>query len=329
MQEVEREVPVVHEVVERGHGDDTEVLLSPHRNWGLRGCPVLGAFTTKVKDGDVGQTLKGLRGEMFGGDARRPWLDLRLRPYEQVAHSPTANKLTRYVVHPVLSRYCRRSNPNPPGAQWLPRRQALALPELSPTVRGLLVQAPPAPAPDSLEGRLLAARQFGTTAVAELLIGLSEDFRRQASRYLFSRQDQEDAAIEAVMSAVRRIHTFVPGADARRWLSRIVRNQAFSILRARGEADNIDGLADVLVGRGMGPEEEAQLAEYAGVIRAAIRRVLARNRPQDRLVWRLLFNEGLKYRDITQLPGINYRSATQAIHRMRNQLRDELGGPSR
>lgn len=323
-----RQIVTIHEVWERTIKGQRRILLAPHKRWTQNDRPVLSAFTKKLQ-GSVESTQQALRAEQFAGTPPRPRLLIPLESYTVLAHSPTARELTEYTVFPFLVRFAPSVRPlGVPDEHWLTREEALARPDLSPTVRGLLLQSPRCQAsPDSLESRVLHARYHDHAAVWGLLMELADDLLRTASRLLPSLEDQNDAVSNAILRAWNNIHSFVPGTSLKKWLRRIVQHQALDILRRQAvrRHDPLDRATEAADST-PGPDALAASSERAAHIRSVVRRVLAQRPPRERLVWRLYIDEGLDYSDITDLPDINYRLATQTVHRIRQQLRHELQG---
>lgn len=152
-----------------------------------------------------------------------------------------------------------------------------------------------------------------------LMLPLMADAYNLARWLMRNEQDAEDVVQESYLRAFRFFEGFHPGANARAWLLRIVRNTCYTVLGARNlkqqefapEAE-IEGVADPA------PSPRAKLATKATIetVREAISAL-----PVDlRAVIVLRELEGLSYKEISDVAGIPLGTVMSRLSRARDQL---------
>jgi RNA polymerase sigma-70 factor, ECF subfamily len=136
-----------------------------------------------------------------------------------------------------------------------------------------------------------------------------------------------DAVQEAFASALEHGSSFRGDAAASTWLHRIVYNKAIDSLRRRGrevpwpEEDAEIGPHDwELAHESSGPEALLQSNES----RAALEAALAQLTPQQRAIFQMREEEGLKSDAIGEVLGLSPEAVRVALHRARLKLRSQL-----
>ena len=141
---------------------------------------------------------------------------------------------------------------------------------------------------------------------------------------LQSREDAEDAVQDAYVRAFRAFDTFA-GAGVRAWLLAIVRNVAYSALKARKRSRNLIKLSEELSLGGDGLDAVSQEPSPETVVIVQERQqllldALTRLSPIHRDILVLREMEGLSYAEISQITGVAIGTVMSRLSRARAQL---------
>jgi len=146
-----------------------------------------------------------------------------------------------------------------------------------------------------------------------------------ARRYTRNHEDADDVAQESFLRAWRAIGSYDAARPFKPWLYRIVVNAALNHLRTvrnrkEDELGDPDGLPAQPASAGSDP-----LAASAGrdAIQA-VRRAMARLRPEERAVLHLRTTEEMGYRDMAAALGVAIGTIMSRLSRARAALRREL-----
>ncbi len=138
-----------------------------------------------------------------------------------------------------------------------------------------------------------------------------------ALRITGSRDDAMDVTQSTFVKAYEKLHTFDPSHRFFSWIYRIAINEALNMTRRRGAASELDpGMAGV----DGDPERLSSDREY----RAVLHRALAELTPEYRTVVVLKHLQGLSYREIADLLGIDETLVKSRLFSARRRLREAL-----
>lgn len=152
-------------------------------------------------------------------------------------------------------------------------------------------------------------------AFGELVRQGQEALYRAAYSVTGNEDDALDAVQEGILKAYRSLKSLREPAHFQAWLTRIVRNAALDLVRARRPAADVDGL-EIAAPEGLSQEERMDLW-------AAVERL-----PEgERELIQLRYFDGLTSREIARrldLPeGTVSSRMSRAIRRMRTELKEE------
>jgi RNA polymerase sigma-70 factor (ECF subfamily) len=167
------------------------------------------------------------------------------------------------------------------------------------------------------------------TEFARVALPLLPVIARVAQALTHDAVDAEDLVQDTYLKAFRHWNTFVPGSDARRWLSAIARNTFFG-QRARerwvtavGDDHELETFAAVdlhKLARDRGVEDMFSRLDLAPAIHAAIDAL----EPPYRDVVRLVDVEDLRYEEAADVLGIPIGTVRSRLYRARRQLQEKL-----
>ena len=140
--------------------------------------------------------------------------------------------------------------------------------------------------------------------------------------------DADDLVQEVFLRAYRSWHTFLPGADARRWLAAICRHTFFEQRHRDRHTDAVDG--DEL--ESLAASQLHERARSAGLddmytrldLAPAIGRAIDDLDPAFRQVVVLGDVEGFTYQEIAEMLGIPIGTVRSRLYRARRQLQESL-----
>ena len=138
-----------------------------------------------------------------------------------------------------------------------------------------------------------------------------------ALRITGSRDDAMDVTQSAFVKAYEKLHTFDPSHRFFSWIYRIAINEALNMTRRRGAASGLDPEMARVDGD---PERLSSDREH----RAVLHRALAELTPEYRAVVVLKHLQGLSYREIADLLGIDETLVKSRLFSARQRLRQAL-----
>ena len=183
-------------------------------------------------------------------------------------------------------------------------------------------------APPSDEQQLIRRATAGETQAFNLLVLKYQAIAYSvAYRMLRDEAAAADVVQDSFMKAFRALAGF-QGGNFRSWLTRIVANTCYDVLRAqqRRATDSLDDLAvdhdhiPSLVDRAESPESYAERMELNHFIEAGIYTLP----PEQRLVLVLCDIHGYAYEEIAEIAGLPMGTVKSRISRARLRLRDYL-----
>ena len=173
---------------------------------------------------------------------------------------------------------------------------------------------------DEAEAALaVRARAGDRAAFGELVERYAEQARRVARAVLQDPDDADDAAQDAFLAALVKLHQY----DAQRpfgpWLMRIVANAATD-RRRRRTVRRVESLEEGLVAGGPRPDVVAERKALNGRLRAA----LAQLPPRRSLAVTLFDVEGYSHAEIAEMLGIPEGTVRSEVFHARRRLRTLL-----
>lgn len=138
-----------------------------------------------------------------------------------------------------------------------------------------------------------------------------------------------------VRNDYRKLRSFKGDCKFTTWLSFVARSVCVDHFRKRGKRtgeisletligdDDMKGgvtLENVLVDPGNGPDTVVQRNETAALVRDAVQNLPAR----ERIIVRLFYNEGKKYREIAKVMNMPINTVSSAISRAKLSLKEKL-----
>lgn len=168
------------------------------------------------------------------------------------------------------------------------------------------------------ETRLLQAARAGDSGAFALLVRESApSLERLALRMLGHRQDAEDVAQDAVLTAYRQLGRFEGRSRFKTWICRILMRRAIDLLRRRRPAEPV---ADVAADDD--PAARAEEAEQERLVRAAIDELP----PVQRATILLRADQGLSYEEIAYVLGSTRNAVRMNLVAARKKLAALLDG---
>jgi len=195
------------------------------------------------------------------------------------------------------------------------------------------VSVVPRTRPDGDAPLVEALRREDPEAPATLVDAYGDRVYRLALRITGSKEDAEEAAQDALWTAVRKIQTFKGEAAFGSWLYRIAANAAYQKLRTRKAKAREIAIDDVLPvlddeGRHFEPMDDWSRRVDEATLQGELRRVLTEaidGLPPDYRTALVLHDvEGLSNPDIAEALGISLPAVKSRVHRSRLFVRKRL-----
>ena len=144
-------------------------------------------------------------------------------------------------------------------------------------------------------------------------------------RMIGNAMEAEDAAQEAFVKAITKLHTFDTSRPFRPWLFRVASNLCRDRLRRRKPTYSLDGMGEDgawewKAGTAINPERQVEEQEQ----QAMIRRLLDTLSPKDRAVVTLFYWEDLSYEEIAQATDLTISAVKSRLFRARRALAEEM-----
>ena len=186
--------------------------------------------------------------------------------------------------------------------------------------------------PDASDGELVRRTLAGSgRAFHDLVKRFERPVLTVIRRMVDDRQLAEDLAQETFVKAYRALGRYDPSRKLASWLFKIAHNTTLDHLRRRQldtvpfEASSADGKDHWEIHEA--PEDEApdrRLEQRQA--RSALARALGRLKPSYREILLLRFQQGLAYREIADVMGLEMNPVKVQLHRARKLLAGELEG---
>jgi len=144
-------------------------------------------------------------------------------------------------------------------------------------------------------------------------------------RMLGERTEAEDAAQEALVKAVMKLHTFDTERPFKPWVLRIASNECIDRIRRRKPTASLDGMGDDGAWEwkaGHSPTPEAKLLRDEE--QAQIRALLETLAPIDRTIITLFYWEGFSYVEIGETTGLSIPAIKSRLFRARRTMAELL-----
>ncbi|MDF1512959.1 MAG: sigma-70 family RNA polymerase sigma factor [Anaerolineae bacterium] len=175
------------------------------------------------------------------------------------------------------------------------------------------------------QDQLRLAQRGDDDALNELIVTYQQPVFSLCYRMLGVRQEAEDAAQEAIVKAVMKLHLYDADRPFKPWILRIASNECIDRIRRRKEAVSLDGMGEDgawewQVGNSPNPES-AYLREEEQFL---VNRILDELSPTDRLVVTLFYWEGLAYTEISEVTGLSVSAIKSRLFRARRDLAEIL-----
>jgi RNA polymerase sigma-70 factor (ECF subfamily) len=183
--------------------------------------------------------------------------------------------------------------------------------------------------PLTLKYRLFIGSSFAPRQKADLYDYICKNYRRRIEFYVSQivprdHGDYQDVCQEVMVKIYNHLDGFDPGHSFKAWIYKIVRNQCLDLVKSReekqrrlrqGDPDLVDG------GPASDPEQRAMRQE----LMERIDRAVSELPPLEREICYLRFSEGLKYREIGQVVGLDVEAVKAKIHALKAGLRRRVG----
>ncbi len=152
---------------------------------------------------------------------------------------------------------------------------------------------------------ILAAQAGDEESIAQLVALYQRPVYAVCYRMLGTAMEAEDAAQEAFVKAITKLHTFDPNRPFRPWMLRVTSNLCRDRLRRRKPVYSLDGMGDDgawewIAGTAVSPERELEAREQERQIRTLLHTLS----DQDRAVVTLFYWEDLSYEEIAEVTGL-------------------------
>ena len=180
------------------------------------------------------------------------------------------------------------------------------------------------------DSSLVAAAKYGDTrAFEELVFRYERRVLAVAQRITNNREDAEDVAQESFHKAFRHLDTFQEKARFSTWLTRIVINEAYMLLRRRhrvvevlpeNEDDALKSASDAFVDQRPSPEESCWRHECTELLTVAINRL----RPTLRRTMLLRDIEEHSVEETAQILGTSISAVKARLFHGRRRLRETV-----
>ena len=171
------------------------------------------------------------------------------------------------------------------------------------------------------EDSLYLAQSGDKAAINQLIVAYQQPVFNLCYRMLGERTEAEDAAQEALVKAVMKLHTFDPERPFKPWVLRIASNECIDRIRRRKPTASLDGMGDDGAWEwkaGHSPTPEAQLLQDEE--QARVRALLETLAPIDRTLITLFYWEGLSYTEISDATDLTVSAIKSRLFRARRTM---------
>lgn len=179
---------------------------------------------------------------------------------------------------------------------------------------------------DAMESDFLRLAQKGdAAAITKLVETFQQTVFNVCYRMLGEATEAEDAAQEALVKAITKLHSYDTDRPFKPWVLRIASNECIDRIRRRKDALSLDGMGEDgawewQAGNSPSPEREYLRNER----HAAVRAVLDDLSPPDRMVVTLFYWEGMPYTEIEEVTGLTVSAIKSRLFRARRTIAELL-----
>ena len=171
------------------------------------------------------------------------------------------------------------------------------------------------------QDQLRLAQRGDEDALNELIVTYQQPVFSLCYRMLRVRMEAEDAAQEAMVKAVMKLHSYDADRPFKPWILRIASNECIDRIRRRKDAVSLDGMGEDgawewQVGNSPNPESSFLKREEQQALNALLDDLA----PTDRLVVTLFYWEGLAYTEISEVTGLSVSAIKSRLFRARREL---------
>jgi len=175
---------------------------------------------------------------------------------------------------------------------------------------------PPSSRPSREQDLLRAARTGDSAAFAALVEESSPSLERLALRLVHHRQDAEDVAQDAIVTAWRKLDSFRGSAPFRTWICRILVRRALDLLRGRKSIAVVEEVAAA---------ERSPAAHAAGLeIEQRVHAAIDALPPVQRATMLLRVEQNLTYEEIAYVLGSSRNAVRMNLIDARKALAKRL-----
>ncbi len=165
------------------------------------------------------------------------------------------------------------------------------------------------------------AQRGDESALNELIVTYQQPVFSLCYRMLRVRTEAEDAAQEAMVKAVMKLHSYDADRPFKPWILRIASNECIDRIRRRKDAISLDGMGEGgawewQVGNSPNPESAFLRHEEQTLVNELLKELA----PKDRLVITLFYWDGLAYTDISEVTGLSVSAIKSRLFRARREL---------
>ncbi len=175
------------------------------------------------------------------------------------------------------------------------------------------------------EESLRLAQNGDQGAINQLVTSYQRSVYYLCYRMLGERTEAEDAAQEALVKAVTKLHTFDPTRPFKPWVLRIASNECIDRIRRHKPTTSLDGMGEDGAWEwkaGHSPTPEAELLEKEK--QAQVRALLEALAPLDKTIVTLFYWEGLSYAEISEVTGLTVSAIKSRLFRARRSMSELL-----
>jgi len=169
--------------------------------------------------------------------------------------------------------------------------------------------------------RVRLAQRGDKDALNELIVTYQRPVFSLCYRMLRVSTEAEDAAQEAMVKAVMKLHSYDADRPFKPWILRIASNECIDRIRRYKDAVSLDGMGEDgawewQVGNSPNPESAFLKQEE----QALVSELLNDLAPLDRLLVKLFYWEGLAYTEISEVTELSVSAIKSRLFRARREL---------
>jgi RNA polymerase sigma-70 factor (ECF subfamily) len=176
---------------------------------------------------------------------------------------------------------------------------------------------------------LFIRSSFAPRQKAELYDYICRNYQKRIEFYVSQviprdHEYYQDVCQEVMIKIYNHLDTFNPLHSFKAWIFKIVRHQCLDLVKSKEEKQRKLRRGDPdLIGCGMATDPEQKFLRQELMER--IDRVVGALPPLEREICYLRFYEGLKYREIGEVVGLDIETVKAKIHSLKADLRRRLG----